>query len=71
MIWRIIIGAGSGFLFFQLCAAIADASIFLNSMNFFHIQSLKLYMVSPIVVGALMGFAWHKLKTSPDHAPKI
>jgi len=63
MIWRILIGAGSGFLFYQFCAAVADISMLMSSVDWwFPFGDINWYKIAPIVVGGLMGLAWHKLK---------
>lgn len=64
MIWRILMGAGAGFLFYQFCAALADASMLIRSLEWFSSfdGDIQLYKIAPIAVGGLMGFAWHKLK---------
>ena len=63
MIWRILLGAGAGFLFYQFCAAVADATMLINSVDWFYsFGDINLYKIAPIAVGGLMGFAWHKLK---------
>ena len=62
MIWRILIGAGAGFLFYQFCAAVADATMLIQSVDWFYpFGDINLYKIAPIAVGGLMGFAWHKL----------
>ena len=62
MIWRILLGAGAGFLFYQFCAAVADAQMLINSVNWFYLGFINLWKIAPVAVGGLMGFAWHKLK---------
>ena len=64
MIWRILLGAGAGFLFSQFCAAVADASMLIHSVDWFYHEdiNINLYKIAPVAVGGLMGFAWHKLK---------
>ena len=62
MIWRILLGAGAGFLFYQFCAAVAGFQMLLTSVDWFSLGEINLYKVAPVAVGGLMGFAWHKLK---------
>jgi hypothetical protein len=62
MIWRILLGAGAGFLFSQFCAAVADASMLIHSVDWFYLGDINLYKIAPVAVGGLMCFAWHKLK---------
>ena len=62
MIWRILIGAGGGFLFYQFCAAVAAGTMLIQSLDLFFLGDIQLYKIAPVAVGGLMGFAWHKLK---------
>jgi hypothetical protein len=62
MIWRILLGAGAGFLFYQFCAAITGGQMLIQSVDWFYLGGINLYKIAPVAVGGLMGFAWHKLK---------
>ena len=62
MIWRIIIGAGAGFLFLQLCAVIAINAESQYSRNFVFQNEFHWLQFAIVAVGGLMGFAWHQLK---------
>ena len=62
MIWRILLGAGAGFLFYQFCAAVAHVSMLITSVDWFELGDINLYKIAPVAVGGLMGLAWHKLK---------
>ena len=62
MIWRILIGAGAGFLFNLFFVAVDQIDTLMFSVEFWRTNGVVWHRVAPIVVGGLMGLAWHKLK---------